>query len=302
VAPGVIAILGAAHGTPYPAETEVGYDTATGSAGAPAAIRAAACQSSLNIDHHDFDLGGPLLHDGRRELVDCGDLALVPGDGTGNRAAIRAATRAILDRGAVPILIGGDDSVPIPFLAAFDGGPPVDILQVDAHIDWRDTIGGVHEGYSSTMRRASERPFVRSITQIGMRGVGSARPVEVEAARAWGARLVTVPEARRLGPEGIRDLIPAGGRLVIHVDCDAFDPSVCPAVNAPSPGGFGFEELAAILRGVIAGHGLAGFSIVELAPDREGGAISALSAARLTCNAIGAFARVPMVDRRLASD
>ena len=291
VAPGAIALLGAAHGTPYPAASEVGYDTATGSAAAPQAIRDAACQSSLNIDHHDFDLGGPLLHDGRRDLVDCGDLALAPGDGPGNRAAIEAAARTILARGAVPFLLGGDDSVPIPFLATFDAGPPVDILQIDAHIDWRDSIGGERLGYSSTMRRASEHGFVRSITQVGMRGTGSARAQEVADARAWGARLVPMHEARRHGALGIAGLIPAGGRLVVQVDCDAFDPSVCPAVNAPAPGGFRFEELAEILRAAIALRGLAGFAIVELAPAREGGTISALAAARLTCNAIGALAR-----------
>jgi agmatinase len=137
--------------------------------------------------------------------------------------------------------------VPVPFLRAFADQGPVDVLQIDAHIDWRDSLGGVRDGYSSTMRRASELPFVRSITQVGMRGVGSARPEEVQAALAWGARLVTVREARAVGMETLARSLRPDGRLVIQVDADAFDPSVCPAVNAPTPGGFRFEEIADLL-------------------------------------------------------
>jgi agmatinase len=286
-----IAILGAAHGTPYSERNEVGYVVATRSASAPGAIRVAANESSTNIDHFDFDLGGPLLGDGHRRLVDCGDLDLSVRDGPANRAAITVATAAILARQATPILLGGDDSVPIPFLAAFADRGPVDILQIDAHIDWRDSIGGEALGYSSTMRRASEQPFVRSITQVGMRGVGSARAAEVKAAQDWGARLITVTEARSLGAQGIAALIPSGGTLLIHIDCDAFDTSVCPAVNAPTPGGFMFDEVAQIVRSAIAAHGLGGFSIVELVPDEDRNMISAITAARITCNAIGALAR-----------
>ena len=55
---------------------------------------------------------------------------------------------------------------------------PFYILQLDAHIDWRNEVDGVREGYSSTMRRASEMPWVKGITQVGMRGVGSAREEE----------------------------------------------------------------------------------------------------------------------------
>ncbi|MEB8385718.1 arginase family protein [Rhodobacteraceae bacterium KMM 6894] len=286
-----IAILGAPHGTPYNERNEVGYVVETRSASAPGAIRVAANESSTNIDHFDFDLGGPLMGDGRRRLVDCGDLDLQAQDGQTNRAAITNATAAILARQATPLLLGGDDSVPIPFLAAFADRGPVDILQIDAHIDWRDSIGGEPLGYSSTMRRASEQPFVRSITQVGMRGVGSARAGEVDAALEWGARLITVTESRRLGAQGIADLIPIGGTLLIHIDCDAFDTSVCPAVNAPTPGGFMFNEVADIVRSAIAAHGLGGFSIVELVPDEDRNMISAIVAARITCNAIGALAR-----------
>lgn len=288
---GDVAVIGAAHGSPYPARTEVGYDTATGSGDAPGAVRLAAIQSSANIDHYDFDLGGPLLGDGARRLVDCGDLVLSPDDGAGNRAAIGAATAAVLARGAVPVLLGGDDSVPVPFLAAFGPGAPVDVLQIDAHIDWRESIGGERFGYSSTMRRAAELPFVRSITQVGMRGVGSARIEEVQAARDWGARLVTVAQARALGMAALAESLPTGGRLVVQVDADAFDPSVAPGVNAATPGGFRFEEVAELVRLAVARCGLAGFSLVEIVPARDVAGITAYAGARLICNAVGALCR-----------
>ena len=72
-------------------------------------------------------------------------------------------------------MFGGDDSTPIPFITGFAGSPPIAILQIDAHIDWRDTIRGERYGYSSTMRRASEQSHVWRIVQAGMRGLGSAR-------------------------------------------------------------------------------------------------------------------------------
>jgi agmatinase len=225
--------------------------------------------------------------------VDAGDLKLSPWDGRANQEAIVATTEAILRSGAVPFLLGGDDSVPVPFLRSFADGGPVDVLQIDAHIDWRDRIGEERDGYSSTMRRASELTYVRSITQVGMRGVGSARPSEVADAMAWGARLLTVHETRRLGVEALVGSLSTGGRLVIQVDCDAFDPSVCPAVNAPTPGGFRFEELAALVRAAIELRGLAGFSLVELVPEDDRGDISATVAARLLLNAVGTLARRP---------
>jgi agmatinase len=278
-------VFGAGYGTPYPTKGEVGYALGTASAGAPSAVREAVNQSSTDISHYDFDLGGPLLPPGGR-LVDLGDLEEGV-DGAQNRDRIESATRAILTASALPILIGGDDSVPIPFLRAFAGEGPVDVLQIDAHIDWRDSLGGVRDGYSSTMRRASELPFVRSITQVGMRGVGSARPEEVAAALAWGARLVTVREARATGMAALVGSLPADGRLVIQVDADAFDPSVCPAVNAPTPGGFRFEEVVDLISAAIFRKGLAGLSVVELVPGQDPVGLSANVIGRLICNTIG---------------
>ena len=100
-------IFGAGHGTTYPGKDSSGY------AGAANAIRAASQEDAGLIEHWDFDLGGPLFNGGPVCCIDGGDLPTAMHDNPGNRALIEAKTRDILAGGAVPILLGGDDSVPI---------------------------------------------------------------------------------------------------------------------------------------------------------------------------------------------
>ena len=143
------AIFGAPHGTPYPGiNNRVHQD-------APNAFRWALAEDSDWLDHWDFDLGKPLLSHGL-PICDLGNLKTRSKDGEANRILIEQQTRDILEAGAVPIMFGGDDSVPIPFLAAFSNQPAIVILQIDAHIDWREERHGERFGFSSTMRRAEE--------------------------------------------------------------------------------------------------------------------------------------------------
>ena len=141
-------ILGAPCATPYPS---VGAYCAA----APAAIRAAISDYAANIGHMDFDFGEPLFPYGV-DAVDMGDLDFDESDAQGNRDRIMAAVSSVLDANAVPVVLGGDDSIPIPVIAAFEGRGDFVVLQIDAHIDWRDEVGGERMGLSSTMRRASE--------------------------------------------------------------------------------------------------------------------------------------------------
>jgi agmatinase len=245
----------------------------------------------VHIDHWDFDFGGPLLADGRFKAYDLGDVETRAGDAAGNRHAIEAVTRAVTAAGALPILIGGDDSVAIPFMRAFGDGEPLHLLQIDAHIDWRDEIDGERLGYSSTIRRASELAGIKSITQCGIRAVGSARRQEVEAALAWGSRLVTVAEARRIGMAAVGDSMPRDRPLLIHIDCDAMDPGTAPGVNALSPGGFTFPEMTALIGAAMQGRRLAGFSIVEFQPKVDVNDITATVVGRLVCHVLGHLAR-----------
>ncbi|WP_068954207.1 arginase family protein [Pararhizobium polonicum] len=283
---GSVAIFGAVHGTAYPGSI---HDISGLSP--PDVVRRAITEASVHIDHWDFDFDGPLLNDGALEVVDLGDVATKPDDNAGNRAAIEAVTRDIRMAGAIPILIGGDDSAAIPFMQGLADVDRLHILQIDAHIDWRDRISDETLGYSSTMRRASELPFVRSMTQVGIRAVGSARREEVEATRAWGSRLVTVRQVRASGMADIADAIPRDGTLLIHIDVDALDPSICPGVNALSPGGLWLDEVTDLIASAMTGRTLAGFSIVELQPKNDVNDMTATVVGRLICHVLGHLAR-----------
>jgi agmatinase len=113
-------------------------------------------------------------------------------------------------------MIGGDDSVPIPFLAGLEDRAPVTVLQIDAHIDWPEERRGERFGYSSTMKRVSEMAHVARIVQVGMSNFGSARTQEVDEARNWGAHIVTAREVHHDGVERVVELIPRGRPLRSH--------------------------------------------------------------------------------------
>ncbi len=278
-------IFGAPHGSPYPGEDNSGHEAAAD------AICAASQDDAPLVEHWDFDLGGPLFDGGPLSCIDRGNVPTVAGDGAGNRALIEAKTREILASSAVPIMLGGDDSVVIPFLAGFAQQGPIWVLQIDAHIDWRDEVRGERFGYSSPMRRASEMDHVSGIVQIGIRSVGSARKAEVEAALSYGSRLVTARDVHAQGVDAALKHIPEGARVVITLDCDGLDPGIMPGVWARTPGGLSYTQAIDLIAGVGKRARIAGFDLVELYPPNDVGNLSALTAARLIVNAIGAIVR-----------
>ena len=278
--PGQIAVLGVDHATPYDAGKP------SHSAGAPAALRAALIGYGRLADHYDFDIGSVRPD----HAVDCGDVPGDPADPPGNRAAITAAVRALLDADAIPVVLGGDDSVPIPMFRAFEGRGPLTVVQIDAHLDWRDEVRGEKYGWSSPMRRASEMPWIQRMVQVGLRGIGSARAEEVADARAWGSRLVPAADVHRHGIARVLDMVDADANCLVTLDCDGIDPSILPAVLARAPGGLLYWQVLELLSGLAAKCRIVGFDLVEFMPSRDITGIAALTAARLVCNAIAAIA------------
>jgi agmatinase len=141
------------------------------------------------------------------------------------------------------------------------------------------------------MRRASEMPHVAGIVQVGIRSVGSARLTEIEAARRYGSRFVTAREVHAQGVEAALQLVPEGSRVVVTLDCDGLDPGIMPGVAARAPGGLTYTQVIDLIAGVGSRGRIAGFDLVELYPPADIGDLSALTAARLLVNLIGAVVR-----------
>jgi agmatinase len=280
---GGVAIVGVPFGVPYASAGGV-----TPCADAPAAIRGRSDKLRPFATHHDFDTGLPMLPP-ELVVVDAGDVPGTAEDGPGNSARAEAAIRGLLERDVTPVVLGGDDSIPIPVLRAFAGRGPITVLQVDAHLDFRDEIGGVREGYSSPMRRASEMEHVARIVQVGLRGVGSARPSDVAEARAAGNLLVTARELRERGVGWVLEQLPEGASVFISFDFDGMDPSVCPAVSAQAPGGLGWDESADLVAGAATRGRVVGAAFTELAPAVDPSGYSAFVAARLVTRLLAAL-------------
>lgn len=284
LADAALVLFGAPHGTPYSEFSNAAL------AGTADTLRRALNHDAGWAHHWDFDLGRPLDDDGSLAFLDAGNLKTEPLDGPGNRDKIRAAAAAIVGAGAVPIMIGGDDSVPIPFIEALAPLGPLTIVQVDAHIDWRDERRGERYGFSSTMRRASEMAHVERIVQVGIRGLGSAMQEEVQIAETWGAEIVTAREVHRHGVEAALEHVPEGANCLITLDCDAMDPSIMKAVVAPTPGGLTYTQTIELIHGIAHKAKLRAFDLIEFIPERDADGLSALTAARVLVNAIGAIA------------
>jgi agmatinase len=278
-----IVLIGAPCATPYASVGPYCKD-------APAAIRAASATYSGIRHHHNFDLGGPMLVDGTT-AADLGDVPWGDTAYEANRAAIRHTCDTVLAAGAVPVVLGGDDSIPIPVLQAYVGHGPITVVQIDAHIDWRDEVQGERWGLSSTMRRASEMSHVGEMIQVGRRGVGSARPADLAAAEARGVHFFGARDVHRDGVAGVLDRVPRGGNVFITVDVDGLDPSLVPGVIGPEPGGLTYFQAIEIIDGVADRARIVGFDVVEFVPERDVNGIGALTTFRLAAHAIGRISR-----------
>jgi agmatinase len=281
-----VAIIGVPYTVPYTlAESRQPSSTA------PAAVREQSSRYIWSFGHHDFDFGGPALAGRELRVADCGDVRMEAGQYAANAERAQQAIAAILDRGAVPIILGGDHAVPIPVFKAYAGRSEIFIVQLDAHIDWRDEVNGIREGLSSPMRRASEMQHVTGMAQVGIRAVGSARAAEVEAAHAYGSLLITAEEVHEQGVAAILERIPERASYYITVDADGLDPAIAPGVGAPAFGGLSYYQALRLILGVAAKGRLAGFDIVEIQPERDVQSLTSLLAARLCIAAIAAVAR-----------
>ena len=220
-------------------------------------------------------------------IVDIGDADIVHTNTERSHDNIELGVRKILAAGALPIVLGGDHSINIPCIRAFDMQAPVHLVQIDAHLDFVDERHGVRNGHGNPMRRAMEQAHVTGLTQIGIRNVSSTARDGYEDARACGSDILSVRQFRRLGVPAALARIPADKRYYLSIDIDAFDPSIAPGTGTPSHGGFAYYEILELLAGLAKRGSVVGIDLVETAPAYDPAGITAILAAQLLLNVLG---------------
>ncbi len=274
-----VAILGA----PFDAGTQ----WRAGARFGPRGVREASTLFSFGhagaYDHEDDAVYLP----GDVNIVDIGDADIVHTDTEQSHANIETGVRAILDAGALPVVIGGDHSINIPCIRAFDGQGDIHILQIDAHLDFVDERHGVRHGHGNPMRRAAEHEYVTGLTQVGIRNVSSTAREGYDDARAMGSDIISVRQARKMGTMGVLAHVPDGARLYVTIDIDAFCPSIAPGTGTPSHGGFLYYEVLELLQAAAKRHEIVGIDLVEVAPDYDPTGSTSILAAQLLLNFLG---------------
>jgi len=278
-----VAILGA----PF----DFGTQWRAGARFGPRAIREASTLFSFGhagaYDHED----DATYLDSSVRMVDLGDADIIHTKTEESHRNIEVGVKKILDASALPVVLGGDHSINIPCINAFEDAcaknGPIHVVRIDAHLDFVDERHGVMYGHGNPMRRAIEKPYVSGMTQLGIRNVSSTAKEGYEDARARGSDILSVRQVRALGTEAVLARIPQGQRYYVTIDIDAFCPSIAAGTGTPSHGGFLYYDVLELLQGLSLRGNVAGIDLVEVAPAYDLSESTQILAAQILLNFIG---------------
>jgi len=274
----------AVMGAPF----DFGSQFRTGSRMGPRGIREASTLFSFgHAGAYDFEDDVTYLPSDSTRIVDIGDADIIHTDTIKSHANIKFGVKKILAANAIPVVIGGDHSINIPCIDAFENEEPFHLIQIDAHLDFVDERHGVKYGHGNPMRRASEKEYVSGMTQIGIRNVSSTAKEGYVDAREKGSKIFSVRHVRQMGLSKILNEIPKNKRYYLTIDIDAFDPSIASGTGTPSHGGFYYYEVLELIDGIIKQGSVVGLDLVEVAPDYDVTNSTSTLAAQLLMNTIG---------------
>ncbi|MDH3745533.1 MAG: agmatinase [Acidobacteriota bacterium] len=181
----------------------------------------------------------------------------------------------ILDRGQIPVVLGGEHSVTIGAVrATVDRFPRVSVLQIDAHGDTRESYHGSRYNHGCVMARVREWC---PIVQVGIRSIDTSEVAAFDDGRVFPAREIVRSRDGSWVDRAVEGLTE---EVYVTIDLDAFDPSIVPATGTPEPGGLDWYQVTDLLEAVAGRRNVVAFDVVELCP-APGQHASAFTAAKL---------------------
>jgi agmatinase len=188
---------------------------------------------------------------------------------------VYARTAALLEAGKMPVILGGDHSVPFGAHRAYaEKYPGMGILHLDAHADLREAYEGFTWSHASIFHNVMTKlPDVGKLVQVGVRDLGQAENAMIAGSKG---RIVTFfdPDLARRKEDGtpfakIADEIVAAlpKNVYLSWDIDGLDPTLCPGTGTPVPGGLSWNEAIGLMRAIVrAGKHIVGLDLCEVSP------------------------------------
>lgn len=252
----------------------------------PGALREAGLVTRLRAQgcavHDTGDLDGPsspaqTVVEGYRNLAEV----------TAWNRAVHDAVTLALDRGRLPLLLGGDHSLAIGSISAVArhcraSGQPLRVLWFDAHADCNSRrtspsanlhgmpvacLCGV--GPMELSGLGGGVPALAS-SELRLIGVRSVDPGEARLVHRLGLEVTSMDALRTAGVDAVmahalKDL-PANAHLHVSLDLDFLDPEVAPGTGTVVAGGASLEQARQCLQRIARCGRLGSLDVMELNP------------------------------------
>ncbi len=234
-----------------------------GARAAPNAIREASYNFEQYLFEHDLDLTEVKVH----------DMGNLPDFGTVEEMVeeTRKMTKKLVADDKFPIILGGEHTVSVPAIEAFDD---IGVISIDAHLDYRDTYMGQKYNHACVTKRASEHVSRDNMLVFGVRSISK----EEKTA----GNMPEYIDAFSIAQEGVEKAFKRAlniikkDRIYLSLDIDGIDPAFAPGTGTPEP--FGLTSLDVKKCINMLGPRLVGFDVVEISPPYDKGNTAALGA------------------------
>jgi agmatinase len=204
----------------------------------------------------------------RELIVDIGDADVAPTNVERTFDDVTNMVRAVLDHGALPVILGGDHSITYPVVRGFSEN--LHVIHFDAHSDYAPFIHDLRFTNGHAFRHIAPMKHVESLTQVGIRSLRHS-PAMIEDSIDDGNRVVTMPEFHEMGPRGLAGVVPKGAAVYVSIDVDVLDLSLVPGCVSAEPNGMTYAELRDTLKAIAEHAQVVGFDFVEVNPQLDVG-------------------------------
>jgi arginase len=214
---------------------------------------------------------------------------------------VASRVRAALDRGLLPLVVGGDCTITLGAVAgARDGVAPLGLVYVDGDLDLNvpeESPSGIFDGMvmahllgggAAELAAIGGPPPLIEEDRVALVGynIASGTVDPPETRRLSGSSLLRFPveAVRGRAAEAAREAVTAvrerAGRLLVHFDVDVIDERELAASDVPRTGGLALDDAAEALRAFVHAPGFSGLVLTEFNPrsDPDGSAARRLVA------------------------